>query len=182
MLMDESLTIDTIRERALVGRSEAQMRHEILPDGDERQTFREKIEMYDLVLELNCAWTPRGTLPIRVLVADDSDVMRRSVTRYLSSCEEVEVVGEASDFEETAKLVGECQPEIVVIDLRMSRKVDSKTRNIREICDCKIIAMSAHIDEETEALTERIGADGFIDKFELYPKLLPTILRLAGQP
>ena len=49
-------------------------------------------------------------LPIRVLVADDSDVMRRTVTRYLSTRSEVEVVGEASNFEEAARLVGEFDP------------------------------------------------------------------------
>jgi AmiR/NasT family two-component response regulator len=64
-------------------------------------------------------------LPIRVLVADDSDVMRRTVTRYLSTRSEVEVVGEASNFEEAARLAGEHRPEIVVIDVRMSRLVDT---------------------------------------------------------
>ena len=53
MLMDESLTSETLVARALVGRSEAQLRHDILPESDERRTFREKIHMYDLILILN---------------------------------------------------------------------------------------------------------------------------------
>ena len=38
MLMDESLTSETLVARALVGRSEAQLRHDILPESDERRS------------------------------------------------------------------------------------------------------------------------------------------------
>ena len=53
MLIDESLTNETLMARALVGRSEAQQRHDILPEGDERQTLREKIDLFDLLINLN---------------------------------------------------------------------------------------------------------------------------------
>ena len=36
-----------------------------------------------------------------------------------------------------------------MIDVRMSRLVDSETRNIKEICECRIIAISASVDGET---------------------------------
>ena len=76
-------------------------------------------------------------------------------------------------------MVGEQRPEIVVIDVRMSRLVDSKTRNIKEICDCRIIAISASVDDETVSLAEKLGADAFIDKMYLYDRLMPKILELA---
>ena len=120
-------------------------------------------------------------LPIRVLVADDSDVMRRTVTRYLSTREEVEVVGEANNFEEAARLVAEYLPDVVVIDVRMSRLVDSQTRNIKDICACRIIAISASVDDETNSLAKKLGADAFIDKMYLYDRLMPKILELLGK-
>ena len=90
------------------------------------------------------------------------------------------MVGEASNFEEAARLVGEHRPELVVIDVRMSRLVDSKTRNIKEICQCRIIAISASVDGETASLAEKLGSDAFIDKMHLYDRLLPKILELSG--
>jgi DNA-binding NarL/FixJ family response regulator len=122
------------------------------------------------------------TLPIRVLVADDSDVMRRTVTRYLSTREEVEVVGEASNFEEAARLVAQHRPEIVVIDVRMSRLVDSQTRDIKQICDCRIIAISVSVDDETASLADTLGSDAFIDKMYLHDRLMPKILELGDKP
>ena len=119
-------------------------------------------------------------LSIKVLVADDSDVMRRTVSKYLSTKEGIVVVGEANNFEEAARLVGETKPEVVVIDVRMSRLLDSKTRNIKEICDCRIIAMSISVDDETQGLAETLGADAFIDKMNLYDQLLPKIVELGS--
>jgi DNA-binding response OmpR family regulator len=107
--------------------------------------------------------------------------MRRTVTRYLSTRNEVEVVGEASNFEEAARLVGEFTPDVVVIDVRMSRLVDSTTRNIKEICDCRMIAISASVDGETASLAETFGSDAFIDKMYLYDRLMPKILELSGR-
>jgi DNA-binding NarL/FixJ family response regulator len=91
------------------------------------------------------------------------------------------VVGEASNFEEAARLAGEHRPEVVVIDVRMSRLVDSKTRNIKEICDCRMIAISASVDGETASLAEKLGSDAFIDKMYLYDRLMPKILESAGR-
>jgi DNA-binding NarL/FixJ family response regulator len=91
------------------------------------------------------------------------------------------VVGEASNFEEAARLAGEHRPEVVVIDVRMSRLVDSKTRNIKEICDCRMIAISASVDGETASLAEKLGSDAFIDKMYLYDRLMPKILDSAGR-
>lgn len=91
------------------------------------------------------------------------------------------VVGEANNFEEAARLVGEFGPDVVVIDVRMSRLVDSQTRNIKEICDCRMIAISASVDDETNSLAKKLGADAFIDKMYLYDRLMPKILELSGQ-
>jgi two-component system, NarL family, response regulator LiaR len=115
-----------------------------------------------------------------VLVADDSDVMRRTVTRYLSVRNEVELFGEANNFEEAARLVAEFAPDVVVIDVRMSRPVDSQTRNIKDICACRIITISASVDGETASLAEKLGSDAFIDKMYLYDQLMPKILELSG--
>ena len=91
------------------------------------------------------------------------------------------MVGEANNFEEAARMVGESKPDVVVIDVRMSRLVDSQTRDIKQICDCRIIAISASVDGETAPLAEKLGSDAFIDKMYLYDRLMPKILELSGR-
>jgi hypothetical protein len=67
-------------------------------------------------------------LPIKVLVADDSDVMRRTGTAYLSTREEVVVVGEANNFESTSLL----------IRTSITTTSGPNSATSREICDCRI--------------------------------------------
>jgi hypothetical protein len=50
MLTDGSLTVGSVKTRILISKLEAQLRFDVLPDGDERETMREKIQMCDLVL------------------------------------------------------------------------------------------------------------------------------------
>lgn len=50
MLFDGPLTVGTVQTRVLLSKMEAQLRYEVLPEGAERQTIREKIEMCELVL------------------------------------------------------------------------------------------------------------------------------------
>jgi DNA-binding NarL/FixJ family response regulator len=46
-------------------------------------------------------------MPIKVLVADDSEIVRRGIRDLLRSHPEIELVGEAADFRETIKMMNE---------------------------------------------------------------------------
>jgi chemotaxis response regulator CheB len=121
-------------------------------------------------------------MPIRVLLADDSDSLRGVIERHLQSEPKIELVGQAKDFQEAVRLVDELSPDVVVLDLRMTSRADANDEGLRQLCRCWIIAMSASVDDETEALVGKLNADAFIDKMYLYEKLIPTILELAGRP
>jgi DNA-binding NarL/FixJ family response regulator len=54
---------------------------------------------------------------VRLILADDSALLRASLARALGS--EFEVVGEAGDAEELLRLVGEQEPEVAIVDIRM---------------------------------------------------------------
>ncbi len=61
----------------------------------------------------------RGTDKIRALVVDDSVVMRRLVTRMLSSHTGIEVVGSARDGREALLKVEQLRPSLVTLDIEM---------------------------------------------------------------
>jgi chemotaxis response regulator CheB len=121
-------------------------------------------------------------MPIRVLLADDSDSLRGVIERHLKSEPKIELVGQAKEFQEAVRLVDELSPDVVVLDLRMTSRADANDEGIRQICRCWTIAMSASVDDETETLAGKLNADLFIDKMYLYEKLIPAILELAGRP
>jgi len=56
---------------------------------------------------------------LRVVIADDHQMVRIGLRMMLQMGEGVELIGEASDGIEAIRLVGELQPDVVLMDLRM---------------------------------------------------------------
>jgi DNA-binding NarL/FixJ family response regulator len=60
-------------------------------------------------------------LPVRIVLADDHDLVRSGIKALLSMIEGVEVIAEARDGEELIQLVDSLQPDIVMTDISMPR-------------------------------------------------------------
>ena len=72
-------------------------------------------------MKAKAAKPPPRTKPLRVLLADDSKILREKLAVLLSSLPAVEVVGEANDGIEALAAIGSLEPDLVVLDLRMPR-------------------------------------------------------------
>lgn len=59
--------------------------------------------------------------PVRVLLADDNDVIRAGLAGLLSLDPRLAVVGQAADGQEAVELAGQLQPDVVLLDVRMPR-------------------------------------------------------------
>ncbi len=65
--------------------------------------------------------THNGAEPVRVLIVDDHDLLRRGIETILSAEPDIEVVGEAVNGAQAVDLVAELLPDIVLMDVRMPR-------------------------------------------------------------
>jgi DNA-binding NarL/FixJ family response regulator len=117
----------------------------------------------------------------KVLLADDSEVVRRAIRSRLSSQPGFEVVGETETFAETLRLVKILKPRIVVLDIHLK---DFATVSPYDFCaqvepHCEVIGISIFTDVETEILAKKLGVVKLIDKINLGEELIPTILELC---
>jgi DNA-binding NarL/FixJ family response regulator len=106
------------------------------------------------------------TDPIRVLIADDHEVVRQGLRRFLDVLGDVEVIGEAEDGRAAVEQALELQPDVVVMDVVMPI-LDGigATKQLRESApEVKVLALSTFGDEEHVLPTLSAGAAGFLTK------------------
>jgi DNA-binding NarL/FixJ family response regulator len=57
---------------------------------------------------------------VRVLLAEDTELMRKAIRNLLSECEDISLVGEAATFPETVRKAQELLPHEVILDLHLA--------------------------------------------------------------
>jgi DNA-binding NarL/FixJ family response regulator len=121
---------------------------------------------------------------IRVLLADDQQLVRAGFRALLDAQDDIEVVGEASDGAEAVALTRRMTPDIVLMDIRMPN-VDGleATREIardERLAGTKVVILTTfELDEYVfEAL--RVGASGFLVKHTEPVELLRAVRAVAA--
>ena len=104
--------------------------------------------------------------PVRVLLAEDHDLVREGTRRLLEQNADLQVVGEAADGEEAVRLAGELLPDVVVMDVRMPKLNGIEaTRAIKAAqSEVHVLVLSAHEDETYVFPLLEAGADGYLLK------------------
>ena len=117
-------------------------------------------------------------MSIKVLLADDSEVMRRAIAKLLNEEASTSLVGEARGFAETIRLANELRPDVLVIDLHMSDEREFSPESVRfqlSMHSGCIVAISVWNDVDAMALAKNIGAVALLDKADLFSTLISTI-------
>lgn len=112
---------------------------------------------------------------IRVLLADDSARAREGLRALLATWPGIAVVGEAADGQEAVRLITECRPDSVLMDLHMP--VLDGVQAIRIVKqrwpDITVIALTMYAVEQRAAM--EAGADAFVVKGSAPERLLAAL-------
>jgi NarL family two-component system response regulator LiaR len=126
-----------------------------------------------------------NTPPIRVLIVDDHDMVRKGLAAFLMVCPDLELVGEASDGEEALQVCERARPDVILMDLLMP-KVDGKaaTRIIRERWpQVQVIALTSFQEKNLVQQALQAGAISYLLKNVSVDELAEAIRAAhAGQP
>jgi DNA-binding NarL/FixJ family response regulator len=118
---------------------------------------------------------------IKVLVADDEDLVRAGLRAILASAGDIEVVAECDDGGYVVDLVRLHRPHVVLLDVRMHQTTGIEAlRRVIQLPDPPAVAMLTTFDVDEyvrEAL--RIGANGFLLKDTEPTQLVAAVRDLA---
>jgi DNA-binding NarL/FixJ family response regulator len=123
--------------------------------------------------------------PVRVLVADDHQLMREGTAALLGVDDRVEVVGLARDGGEALALAGRRAPDVVLLDLNMP-EIDGleACARLRAMPSPPEVLMLTVSDEEPDLYAAlRVGAAGYLTKDVPPAELIEAVLAVArGEP
>ena len=103
---------------------------------------------------------------IRILFADDHEMVRIGVSAYLSAQPDMEVIAEADDGDEAVQLAIELKPDIILMDLVMKRMdgIEATRHIMDQWPEAKIIIVTSFIDDEKVYPALEAGATSYLLK------------------
>jgi two-component system response regulator NreC len=119
---------------------------------------------------------------IRLLLVDDHQVVRAGLRMLFQAEEDMEIVGEAGSGQEALKAVSELKPDVVLMDVVMSRMSGIEaTRRIKEAHpSTAVLALTMHEDEQYFFEMLQAGASGYVPK-RAAPDDLASAIRVVSQ-
>ncbi len=118
---------------------------------------------------------------VRVFLLDDHEVVRQGVRALLEASGQIEVVGEASNAQETLGRVGACQPDVAVLDVRIPDgngvEVCREIRSAFPEIHCLMLTSYSDDDALFEAIMA--GASGYVLKQIRGSELVSAVMRVS---
>jgi two-component system response regulator NreC len=115
--------------------------------------------------------------PIRILLAEDHDVMRAALRSLLDAREEFVVVGEAGNGREMMAIIEQTTPDVVVMDINMPEL--NGIEATRQLCArfprIKVVGLSVHVKGRMVSEMLNAGAKGYVPKSSAAKELLEAI-------
>jgi DNA-binding NarL/FixJ family response regulator len=119
---------------------------------------------------------------IRVLVADDQELVRAGFVLIIDGRDDLEVIGEASDGAEAVSLTRSLKPDVVLMDVRMpgTDGIEATRTIVAGGSDARIIMLTTFDVDEPVVAALRAGASGFLLK-DIRPADLADAIRIVAR-
>ncbi len=130
---------------------------------------------------INCLTTEATSANvIRLLLAEDHEVVRLGLKLSLQSYEDLQVVGEAASGTDALDKAAQLKPDVIIMDVGLPG-IDgiSATNQIKKLSDSKILILSSHTDENTIMAAFKAGADGYCIKDSAIESVHAAIKKVA---
>ncbi len=113
----------------------------------------------------------------RVLIADDHALVREGIIAFLKMCDDIEIVGEASDGIEAVQITEKLKPDIVLMDINMPKLggLEATLEIKKRVPEVKILILTQYDDREYISRLLKAGISGFILKKAAGTELINAI-------
>jgi len=119
---------------------------------------------------------------VRVVLADDQEMVRAGLRMLIDFQPDLEVVGEAADGVEAVEVVTRLRPDVVLMDVRMPRcdGIEAARRVLAAVPDVAVVVLTTFDEDGSLAEALRAGVSGFLLKTAPPEQLLHAIRTVAA--
>jgi DNA-binding NarL/FixJ family response regulator len=120
---------------------------------------------------------PQANIPVRVFLADDSQLIRDRVAAILSSAGSMAIVGQAETPQGSIEGILACHPDVVVLDVQLEGGTGLQVLQAVRQAD-PAIAFVVFSNNSAPAYRKRYmgaGASQFLDKSSEFDQLVPAV-------
>ena len=120
--------------------------------------------------------------PIRLVLADDHEIVRAGLRMLLSPQPDIEIVAEAGSGAEAIELAQAHQPDVILMDVTMPDMdgMEATLQLKRLYPDCQILVLTVHADKQYFMKMLSVGASGYITKQAAADELISAIQAVAA--
>lgn len=120
--------------------------------------------------------------PIRVLIVDDHELIRRGMRMVLDAEDDMKVVGEAASGAEAVHTAGDLRPDVILMDIRMPEMdgIEATRRIVRGTPSSRVLVLTTFDLDEYAFGSLRAGASGFLLKNTPPAQLTAAIRAIAA--
>ncbi len=121
-------------------------------------------------------------MTIRILLADDHEIVREGFRSLLDNESDFEVIGEAGDGAEAARLARELAPNVIVMDVNMPGMdgVDATRLIASEVPNVKVVALSMYPKKSFVTGMLEAGASAYVLKNRPFSELATAVRTVMG--
>lgn len=124
----------------------------------------------------------KNAKPVRIVVADDHELVRRGIRDLLQIQRCWKVVGEAAGGREAVEKVKKLRPDIAILDITMPEMDGLETtRQIREVVpETRVLILTMHESDQMVRRVFEAGAQGYVLKSDMAIQLVQAVKDLAS--
>lgn len=120
--------------------------------------------------------------PIRIIIADDHEIVRQGVKNLVENEPDMEVCGEATIGRDAVDLVAKVKPDVAILDISMPglNGIEATRQILKAQPKVRILMFTMHDAEQLVHEVFRAGAHGYLLKSDAGRHLISAIRTVAG--
>jgi DNA-binding NarL/FixJ family response regulator len=127
------------------------------------------------------AWLDKGNRLIRLVIADDHELIREGIKKIVRLSADLNIVGEAADLKQALALVARVRPDVAVLDITLpdADGLVGLTALRRHFPAVRVVILSMHPEQRYAAAALRAGALAYVSKSVASTELVAAVRSAA---